>query len=309
MTAVGKILVFFNLLLSLAVGGLTVASYISRTYWVEGYQKMAQRAQVSDNAARTYQAENDRLVKEKQDLNDKLIRLAGKQADIKGGEDVDRVAQKVAKALDDAQGLVKGQKEEIDGLRGKMAGYEKKATQQEAVALAALKDVERRQADNEKLRVTVKDETDRNILLTKEKAELRDSKVAAEIQVTTLHDINKRLEDELQRMAKDLARKSSGVAGGSARSALNNPPPENVEGLVKRADPSTGLVTISLGSDAGIARGHTMEVFRFGPVPKYLGKIKILEVTNNQAVGQTQGRMSGPVQVGDRVASRIMGGN
>jgi hypothetical protein len=52
-----------------------------------------------------------------------------------------------------------------------------------------------------------------------------------------------------------------------------------------------------------------MEVFRLGQNPKYLGRIKIVEVTPTQAVGQAAGRMAATMQVGDRVASRVMGGN
>jgi hypothetical protein len=52
-----------------------------------------------------------------------------------------------------------------------------------------------------------------------------------------------------------------------------------------------------------------MEVFRLGAIPKYLGQIKIIRVTPTQAVGQPTGRLNGTIQKGDRVASRIMGGN
>jgi hypothetical protein len=51
-----------------------------------------------------------------------------------------------------------------------------------------------------------------------------------------------------------------------------------------------------------------MQVFRLGQNPRYLGRIKIVEVTPTQAVGQADGRLLAPIQVGDRVASSIMGG-
>ena len=114
MTAVGKILVFFNLLFSLAVGGLTVASYISRTYWVDGYHKLQERYQVAASSTAALRSENDQLVRERQELNDKLTRLAGKQAGIKGTEDVDRAAGLVAKALEDALGRVNALQQRID---------------------------------------------------------------------------------------------------------------------------------------------------------------------------------------------------
>ncbi len=89
-----------------------------------------------------------------------------------------------------------------------------------------------------------------------------------------------------------------------------NPPPENVEGVVKSVDPSGGLVTITIGSDAGLRKGHTLEVFHLDKDPKqskYLGTLRIVEVTAKEAVGQLVGRTTAPLQTGDRVASKLRG--
>jgi hypothetical protein len=80
-----------------------------------------------------------------------------------------------------------------------------------------------------------------------------------------------------------------------------------VEGFIKATNPS-GLVTISIGSDAGLAIGHTLEVYRLAAGPgqsKYLGTIRIRDVTPNEAVGELVKRPSAPLQVGDHVANRI----
>jgi hypothetical protein len=97
---------------------------------------------------------------------------------------------------------------------------------------------------------------------------------------------------------------------GAARGGDKNPPPENVDGVVKSVDPSGGLVTITIGSDAGLHKGHTLEVFHLDKDPKqskYLGTIRILEVTAKEAVGQVVGRATAPLQTGDRVASKLLG--
>jgi hypothetical protein len=86
-----------------------------------------------------------------------------------------------------------------------------------------------------------------------------------------------------------------------------NPPAENVEGLVNKVDPQSGLVTISIGSDAGLAKGHTLEVYRLKPQPKYLGTLRVMEVTPHQAIAQPVGRMQAKVEAGDRVAGRLLG--
>src|SRR5439155_25853524 len=82
-------------------------------------------------------------------------------------------------------------------------------------------------------------------------------------------------------------------------------PPENVEGVIKTTDPKSGLVTISRGSDAGLRRGHTLEVFRVKPEPKYLGSIRILDVHPTEAVAKPISRPSSAIEVGDRVTTSI----
>jgi hypothetical protein len=84
-----------------------------------------------------------------------------------------------------------------------------------------------------------------------------------------------------------------------------NPPAGNVEGTVTRVDDS-GLVTISIGSDAGLDKGHTLEVYRLNPA-KYLGTVRVLSVMPHEAVARPVNRLPSPVQQGDRVANKIQG--
>ena len=91
-----------------------------------------------------------------------------------------------------------------------------------------------------------------------------------------------------------------------AHAADKNPPAENVEGMVTKVDAKTGLVTVSVGSDDGLVKGHTLEVFRVNPA-KYLGTVRVLETTPHEAVAQPVGRLLAPVQQGDKVASKILG--
>ncbi len=73
-----------------------------------------------------------------------------------------------------------------------------------------------------------------------------------------------------------------------------------------------GLIEITLGTDAGLAIGHTMEVFRLDignpGRSKYLGTIRITDVTAHEAVGRFEGKMTDEIRRGDTVASRISGG-
>ncbi len=87
-----------------------------------------------------------------------------------------------------------------------------------------------------------------------------------------------------------------------------NPPPEQVEGLVKALEADSGLLTISVGSDAGLAEGHTLEVYSLSPA-KYKGTVRVLKVSATEAVCKPVGRSLAAIQSGDRVASKIAAGN
>jgi hypothetical protein len=309
MTVVGKILVILNLVFSVAVGAFAVMDFTARTHWQSKYDQLSKKYAVVEASGKTYQKEADDLNKEKKELNTVLSTVAGKELEIKGPEDADRAGRLAAKVLKDRGKAIGDLKTQVANLQTQLAEARKSLSKSDTTTTASLEEVKRRQADTEKMQTILKEQTDRNIELVKEKNELRDRAVAAEIQAKSYRDMNNRLEEQLQDMARDVARlRATGApGGGGGRTArATNPPPENVEGLVRRAEGS--LVTITIGSDAGLSRGNTMEVFRLGQQPKYLGRIKIVEVTPTQAVGQVTGRMLGAIQAGDHVASSIMGG-
>jgi hypothetical protein len=289
MTAVGKILVIINLLCSLAVGYLVTVVYVTRTHWVDEFNKLKGRYEIAQASEQTYKTDAEKAFK------DADGRVAQAQAQVKKLE-ADQ------KSLMDINA----------NLHAENVAQNKKATKGDANVNASQMEILKRQAESEKLRETLKQADAAALKLVQERSAMQDRAVAAEIQMKAAVDRAQRLEGQMQELTKELVRmRSSGGAGGVARAGGPNPPPDNVEGLIKNTDPSTNLVTITIGSDAGLSRGHTLEVFRLSPIPqqsKYLGRIRILEVTATQAVGQPVGKMSTPPQPGDRVASHILGG-
>ena len=290
MTAVGKILVFINLVFSLIVAALVVTVYMSQTRWAAELTKSENNNKV---LVASNQAFQDQLQSVQKAAADEVA--AGKAA-LKKAED----------EIAFQSGMVKERDAQIQQLKTR-------GNSGEALTTASQVESTRRQADMEKLRETLKKETDENARLTNDANKMRDRAVAAEIQFKAASERADRMEKELQRMAQDNARLKANL-GGSATARRGagerNPPPENVEGLIKAYDPASGLMTITIGSDAGLTKGHTMEVFRFGSVPsqsKYLGTIRIIEAGHDYAVGQPVGRMLATPQVGDHVASRILG--
>ncbi|HZY90938.1 MAG TPA: hypothetical protein VFE78_39305 [Gemmataceae bacterium] len=290
MTAVGKILVFVNLVFSLVVAALVVTIYMSQTRWAAELKKSEANNQVLVASNRAYEEQ---------------MQQVAAAADAKVAEANARTKK--------AEGELAGQLAVNNQLRTEVVQLKTRGTAGEALTSASQVEATRRQADTEKLRETLKKETDENARLVNESNKMRERAVAAEIQFTALKEINGRLEKSLQDQARDLARVKANLGGSAvARGGANakNPPPENVEGLIKQTDPS-GLVTITIGTDAGLTKGNTMEVFRLAAVPsqsKYLGTIRIIEAGHNYAVGQPMGKMLAQPQAGDRVASRILGG-
>jgi hypothetical protein len=98
---------------------------------------------------------------------------------------------------------------------------------------------------------------------------------------------------------------ASGIST-SDQSAERRRPPENLEGTIKATDRQTGTVTVSIGSDAGLRKGHTLEVYRLKPNPTYLGTIQILDVRPTEAVAKPPtGGSRAVIEVGDQVTSSI----
>src|SRR5262249_27875790 len=124
--------------------------------------------------------------------------------------------------------------------------------------------------------------------------DFRDRAVAAEINFKSENQRNVLLLDQVEKMSKENERlRASRTVGGAgvvpaggtaanggtaATSSLSRrPPAEDLKGSVLETDPTSGLVTISLGSDAGLQVGHTLEVYRTEPKPEYVGTIRIVD--------------------------------
>ncbi len=183
MTAVGKILVFLNLVFSLVVGAFVIMIYLARTHWVEEYNKLGAQNKVLAASEQTYKSEAD---KAQQDAAAKIKKV---QADITN------VQKDLQAALAENKQLSKDLEEE-----------KKKSTQQNALASSAVVETQKRQADVALLRESLKKETDLNTTLVKKNNELQDQATAAVIERKSVQDQNSRLEAQLQQMARDMAR-------------------------------------------------------------------------------------------------------
>jgi prefoldin subunit 5 len=132
-----------------------------------------------------------------------------------------------------------------------------------------------------------------------------------------LNDLERRLQEVLRELeslrkemkrtprdSKDPERKPEELERRSRESNLEPfPLDDQVRGKVKVVEGDH--VVLSIGSDDGLVKGHTLEVFRLGDSPKYLGTLKIVNVTASEAVGQLTGRTTQPLRVGDFAGARV----
>jgi hypothetical protein len=308
MTKVGKILVFINLVFSLAVGWLIIQVYTASSNWHEGYKKRDADYQVADASAKAATADKQALLNEKMKFENPLAALAG----IKDGDSAEEKERKVRQALETMRTDLAAKVAELDKANLDLRKEKEKTVKSDAIIEASKAEVASRQADVEKMRATLVAEVQKNIDLVKEASKDRDRATAAELEAKSFRDRNARLEGQLQEMAKDLARVKANLGATAAQGNRGgkNPPAENVQGRVKVVD-NSGLIKLSIGSDATLQRGHTLEVFRLGNTPadaKYLGTLRIIEVSPTEAVAQPMGKLNDQLRPGDIVASRILGG-
>jgi hypothetical protein len=82
---------------------------------------------------------------------------------------------------------------------------------------------------------------------------------------------------------------------------------DKIEGKITSVDESSKLVKVSIGSDAGLKKGDTLEVYRLdAKEPKYLGQLKVVEVKPTEAVAQAvSGVKDDAPKVGDNVTNRL----
>jgi hypothetical protein len=289
MTAVGKILVFVNLLFSLVVGGLVTMVYVARTQWSEDFKKLQTTYQIATASEEATRAEKDKIQKELDDLRKERHQSR------------EKVEGDLASAIAETQRLEK-----------ELVLKDSLVSKSDAAKSQLDAEVKRREADVREMGSNLKTEREKNIRMALEKQNILERTIKAEIDAKSLKDQNVQLVKALEEKEREIVRmRSSGGAKSTAVAGVNkkNPPAEHVDGLIEAVDPSNGAVVVTLGSDAGLVKGNTLEVFRLNlntpAMSKHLGTIRIVEVYPNKAVGQPVGRMTAPPQRGDHAASDV----
>jgi hypothetical protein len=287
MTILGKMMAIFVLILSFAQGALTVMLFASSSQWVAQNKTLANQVKTASASAGQFQDQVEQVRAEAKNEKAALdARIAKLNQDLKS-----EIALR-------------------EGAERQLSDEKQKVLVAESTSRQAINDAKLRQADNDRMIGVVK-ERDKQIgdLVISNKKE-REDRLNAEIAMKTAVQRAQAMEERLRDAVMEIAKQknqASGTTTTSAKTNSPNPPSENVEGLVSDADKS-GLIEITIGSDAGLKEGNTMEAYRIAAVPsqsQYLGMIRIRKVFPNKAVAEPVGRMAAPLQRGDHVASRL----
>jgi hypothetical protein len=286
MTILGKVLVYVNLLFSLVVAFFITQSYVKRTQWKTAYDNAVQVKTAAE-------AQRDQYMKEAHEATDNGNKMLAKERLEK--EKVLQDKNACDAAVKDLRAQLEKQKETIAKYNLGTGGHQT--------------EVERLSKRSENLEKMLADANKRLDDQAKTVEDFRQRAVKAEIDNKSLVDRNNELLRVVMEKEQDLIRVKSAPGGAAVTSttslAANNPPPGDVSGRVKRYDPTSGLIEITIGSDAGILKGHTLQVYRLEPNGQYVGVMRILEVKPTEAVGKMINRPRTPVQVNDKVASKI----
>ncbi len=285
MTVLGKILVGLNFVFSLVAASLFVMSYAARTNWKNSYDKLDSEYKVAAASAEAYAkeaAEARRANEEKVRISQEQLAASTKELTLQKQQLLQCQSNLAATSENLRQAKLA-----IDSGNAQKKLLSDDSKRQEAAIIA-------KDAEINKLLAIGND--------------LKKDKVSADIARDGFKEMAEGLEKRVRELEVVVKKaKATGVVPASSTvAASDNPPPEDIEGFVKRDGDATGLVLISLGSDAGILKGHTLEVFRLSPQAKYLGRIKIIEARPYESVGQIIGKPAGPILKDDRVASKLL---
>lgn len=290
MNVMGKILVILNLVFAIVVAGFLVVDFATRTKWAEAHKKLELEMQVAER--------NVQVVPGTLSKQEAMIRTLTQQRDearqgILNLQDERTLKEKTHKLAFDAAIL---QAKESDLAREKLHAEN-----------------ERFQKENQGLLVVLKTRDEKIIEQQADIVKYRNSAVTEE---SARKATDARLEQALTRIAEltnALAKASApGGAGGAAADKIvygkANPPAVFVEGQIESIHKEDReLVQINVGSDKGLSKDQTLEVFRLES-KTYLGLIRIVSVQPHNAVGRLERINSAnraPLRVGDTVASSL----
>ena len=288
MNTIGKILVVLNLIFAVVVGGFLVIDFATRSNWKQAYEKLQREMQVAEKntntSGRTLQELNNQVKRAEVERDELRLKLTEQET--------------VAKAMEENKNLLI--KEALE-----------KAKDADLSAQAAIGEKNRLKEEVKGLTVIVQSRDKYILELQDSNKKFRTEAIAQAAIAAATQSRNEHLLGQVQDLTRKMALRDAGVGGeGTVAKDPNapNPPPVYVKGKIEKINPDDrGLVQISVGSDQGLNKYHTLEVYRLNPRPEYLGMIRIVDAEQHKAIGRLMraNLNKGALQEGDIVASSL----
>lgn len=290
MNTLSKILIFFVFVMTLVVVGFVTHLFAARTnnhFTADQYKNELDIARKNNQALMaTTEALQTQLSTAKADLE----------------------AKKQDLALSQAQWATL----EAD-LRRSFKDSEDRGIKAETNLLAALAAQERMKQEVELLKKTVEDREDRLVKVHAKYKDSQDLAIALDRDLKFSQERNQNLIQRIQELERNFAEIVSGAKSDSGAlpkdPTANNPPQKFVKGVIERVDGTDKtLVQVSLGSDHGLKVNNTLEVYRLGSSPEYIGMIRIEDAHHHTSVGRlvrTPGVAPRAIREGDVVSSSL----
>ena len=293
MNVMGKILVVLNLLFALAVGAFLIFDFGIRTDWRQAFLDQKKELEVvkinTDELIKTNRLINQQLSKKEQEVKDWQKKFIDKESEAEKYKQEKKQAETESKTTISNSTLTEKNLQKLN-----------ESLVQEAKDL--------------KLIITKNTETITQLL--KENKEMKADYVSAKENLSITQRRNEFLLKQIRDLSKTLAlekvkRKESPTDAVKVRiSGGPNPPSVNIEAKIAQVSKTGNLVQLEVGSDAGLQKGHTLDVIRLATPPQYLGMIRIVEVGPMTAVAQrvNSGQFASkiPIRVGDTAIPDVL---
>jgi len=294
MNILGKILVFLNLLFALAVGGFLLIDFQTRVNWKKAHDDLKREFDVSRGNNKAQYDTQKALKLKLDDADRKLVEERGK-----------------------FELVIADAKVEVAKLNNQMANLAEEGKAALLTAKTLQGQIQALQLENKTL-TGLLDKRDKTVLILDQEKDkyFKDAQNAEnerQIAMARMQQMQKQL-SVLQLDLYKMQVTAKGDFKGPIIKDKNspNPPPFYIKGKVEKVDKDDStLVLISLGSDHGIAVGQTLEAFRKTPQAKYLGMLRIEEVTAHKSVARlVPSAYAAPpaLKIDDEVASQILPG-
>jgi chromosome segregation ATPase len=185
-----------------------------------------------------------------------------------------------------------------------------KFNESQVILKAAQDDVANKTKENLDLSERVKKLQGEYAKLNQDYTTERNQKTEAQIERDTLKERANALEQQilqLSRQIEEVQQANLQRAQASGQGSKPQPPPTDVQGEVLAVS-EAGLVSINKGSDHGLAKNQTLEVYRLTPKPEWVARVRLIEVSNHESIGMVVLPLNRKVSIqkGDLTGSTIL---